>query len=512
MAPDGHLDLWGREHYKSTIITFALTIQDILNDPEITVGIFSHTRGIAKGFLRQIKQEAETNDDLKALFPEILWANPRQQAPKWSEDDGIVFRRASNPKEQTVEAWGLVDGQPTSKHYKLRIYDDAVTEASVATKDQIEKTTLGWENSDNLGAGEGTARYIGTRWHLYDTYSVMMDRGAVKPRLHTTTHNGRFDGQPVFFAPEVWEAKKRTQSRRVIAAQHLMNPLADGEAMFRVEWLKGYEVRPRWLNVYIIGDPSKGAHKGNDNTAIAVIGVSRTGNRYLLDGYCHRMPQSRRWTCLRDLHRKWSAMPGVDHVEVGWERYGMQTDDEYFREQQQREKYFFNITEVSWTREGNESKSNRVERLEPDCRVGRFHLPVPVLFKNVPSLWRVAAVCASCSGLSAREAASCTSCGSESFSAFRIQYLALGEAGLTRAMQQAIDGGATDTVAKAIKRFDEERNVYDLTERFITEYESFPFGMYDDLLDACSRIYDLEPTAPAMASAQETEPPQYWDS
>ena len=71
-SPDGHLDLWAREHFKSSIITFALTIQDILNDPEITVGIFSHTRPISKGFLRQIKREFEGNALLKALFPEIL--------------------------------------------------------------------------------------------------------------------------------------------------------------------------------------------------------------------------------------------------------------------------------------------------------------------------------------------------------------------------------------------------------------------------------------------------------
>jgi len=54
-APDGYLDLWGREHGKSSLITFGLTIQDILNDPEITVGIFSYSRPIAKAFLSHLQ-------------------------------------------------------------------------------------------------------------------------------------------------------------------------------------------------------------------------------------------------------------------------------------------------------------------------------------------------------------------------------------------------------------------------------------------------------------------------
>jgi len=132
-APNGYLDLWGREHGKSSLITFGLTIQDILNDPEITVGIFSYSRPIAKAFLRQIKTEFETNEMLRSLFPDILWANPQRDSPKFSEDDGIIVRRKGNPKESTVEAWGLVDSTPVSKHFRLMVYDDVVTGESVST-------------------------------------------------------------------------------------------------------------------------------------------------------------------------------------------------------------------------------------------------------------------------------------------------------------------------------------------------------------------------------------------
>lgn len=153
-APDGYLDLWSREHYKSTIITYAGAIQEILRDPEITIGIFSHTRPIAKGFLRQIKMEFEGNDTLKQLYPGALWQSPRKEASKWSEDDGICVKRKGNPKESTVEAWGLVDGQPTGKHFKLLIYDDVVTLESITSPEMIAKVTNAWALSLNLGAAE----------------------------------------------------------------------------------------------------------------------------------------------------------------------------------------------------------------------------------------------------------------------------------------------------------------------------------------------------------------------
>jgi hypothetical protein len=183
-APNGHLDLWGREHGKSSLITFGLTIQDILNDPEITVGIFSYSRPIAKAFLRQIKTEFENNEMLRSLFPDILWANPQRDSPKFSEDDGIIVRRKGNPKESTVEAWGLVDSSPVSKHFKLMVYDDVVTGESVSTPDMIAKTTTAWERSLALSTEGGAVRYIGTRWHQNDTYRQILGGHLVSENNH----------------------------------------------------------------------------------------------------------------------------------------------------------------------------------------------------------------------------------------------------------------------------------------------------------------------------------------
>jgi phage terminase large subunit-like protein len=464
--PDGYLDLWGRKHYKSTIITYAGVIQEVLKDPNITVGIFSHTSPIAHAFLSQIMREFETNVDLQKMFPKILyqfWNGESPPAGTWSLDRGIIVKRSSNPKEGTIEAHGLVDGQPTSRHYKLRVYDDVVVPASVSTPEQVKKTTEAWELSHNLGSEDGRAWHIGTRYSFADTYAVMLERGSVKPRIHTATKDRELYGEPVLFSKEKWEKEVRDQGEATISCQMLQNPLAGTHRMFDVKDLKVYEIRPQTLQVYIMVDPARSQKKGSDNTAIAVIGIDYAGNKYLLDGYRHKMDLTERWVRTRDMWKWWSTAPGVQGTNVGYESYGAQADLDYFHERQRIERTPFVIEELAWPRDGEGSKVDRVQRLTPDVRNGRFYIPYQTDAKN-----------------------------------------------LTRIQQEMLESGQDYRIARKIihKGIREagKMEVYDLTEDFKTELAFFPFAGKKDLVDAVSRIFDMEPVTPGVGSNQYAEP------
>lgn len=365
-SPNGHLDLWAREHYKSTIITFGLTLQTILNDPEITIGIFSHTRPIAKGFLRQIKRELEANHLLIKLFPEVLYERPAKEAQKWSEDEGIVVKRKGNPKESTVEAWGLVDGQPIGKHYRVRIYDDVVTPASVTTPDMINKTTEAWELSSNLGVEGGIARYIGTRYHFNDTYRLMMQRGVVAPRIHPATRDGSATGEPVLMSKEELAKRRREQGSFVFASQMLLNPIADEAQGFKRDWIVWHkDAQGGGMNKYILVDPASEKKKGSDFTAMWVIGLGPDENYYVLDVVRDRMNLTERADILFRLHKKHKPL------RVGYEKYGMMADIEHIRYRMARESYHFDIVELG----GQQPKNDRIRRLIPLFENRRIFLP-----------------------------------------------------------------------------------------------------------------------------------------
>lgn len=500
--PDGHCDLWSRFHYKSTIITTAGGIQEVLVDPEIKIAIFSVVKPIAQAFLSQIKEEFENNDLLKSIYADVLYENPRGMGTdgrpsKWGIARGITVKRKTRPKEATIEAHGLIDGQPTSRHYDLHIYDDVVHQ-DYLSEESIRKTTERWELADNLGSHLGVRKWMaGTRYHHADTYGVVIERKSLKARIYPATDDGTLNGSPVFLSAKRWGEIKRDQ-RSTVSAQCLLNPIAGNEATFKSEWLQTYDVIPSLLNVYILVDPSKGSGERSDRTAIAVIGIDVGSNKYLLDGVCHRMKLSDRWDYVKQFKAKWERHPGVQMVKVGWERYGKDVELEVIADMQLRENNSFEIQELNTPRQGGHSKDDRIERLEPDIKGGRFYLPCVAHNPEFggPCYWSV---------WREREAeAAKTQNIVHSYNLGQIIFRPM--KGLTKRQHNCEVTAQKYRIVTALKRRDENSDVYDVTRTFIDEAIRHPFASHDDMIDAVSRIYDIDPQPPVAYEAQSTEP------
>lgn len=506
--PDGRLDLWARYHYKSSIGTFAGIIQEVIIDPEITVAILSCTGDVAKPFLLQIQQELENNDDLKRIHSDVFWQHPRKEASRWSRDEGLVVKRRGNPKEATIEAHGIIDAMPTGRHFRLLDYDDLVTEKLVGNPEMVKKVTERWELSDNLGQMSGTRKWHwGTRYSFGDSYGIMLERKTLKERRHPATHDGTLKGAPVLMTQKRWNEVKLTQ-RSTVSAQMLLNPTASNEATFTATSFRHYEVLPAVMNVYIMCDPSKGRTQRSDRTAIAVIGIDQGGNKYLIDGFRHRMKLSERWQKIKQLETKWREHPGVQMCRVGYEQYGMQSDLEVIEELQEREKRQFQIDELGSTKDGKHSKNDRIERLEPDMGKGLFHLPAVVYHPEYggrdgqSSLWEV---WGPADQKRAEDAGQL-----DNPSVGTVIYRPMQD--LTKAQRSMHAGSQRYRIVTALKRRDENGDLYDLTRAFIEEAVFHPFAPHDDLIDACSRIYDMEPKPPTVFETAAAMPRAFADS
>lgn len=276
------LDLWARGHGKTTIITQGETIRQILNDPEQTIGIFSYSRPAALGILRGIKYLLENSTLLKACFPDILYKDPRTEADKWSETDGLILKRKGFYKEATLEAWGLIEGMPTGKHFTGRIYDDVETADLVNSPDVMAKLKDTFDMSQNLGTMNGWHKVIGTTYHHEGLLNTLRHRTTSEgkhiytTRVKAATVDGTPNG-PSSYLPEEVLAELRI-NRQMFYSQQLLDPTPQGtqklDASMLVEVNPGE--LPKNLFKFMAVDPAgerKSDKRQGDSWAIVVAGV-----------------------------------------------------------------------------------------------------------------------------------------------------------------------------------------------------------------------------------------------
>lgn len=337
------LDLWAREHLKSTIITTAETVQYHLKYPEKCTGIFSYVRPLAKKLLFGVKQVYENSEMLKVCFPDIVYQKPELQSIKWSEDEGIILNRKSiSRREATVEAWGLVEGMPVGRHFDRRIYDDIETDDLVENPDMMRKVVHKFEMSKYLGTDGGVQRVVGTYYHHAGPIASIRDMkypaepGQRRENMFTLrfkpgTENGKEDGAPVL----VSDARHRELKgdKKSYNTQFLLNPTPEGAIKLHSNYLKKVEPGAvpfdviKFILVDNAGDDESNAAAG-DSWAYGCIGVQPKrdnlgqSNIYILDGESGPMGNSEAVDGIVRMYLR----NGIIH-QLGVEKVGMSTTE-----------------------------------------------------------------------------------------------------------------------------------------------------------------------------------------
>jgi predicted phage terminase large subunit-like protein len=163
---------------KTTCGTVGHAIQLACANPNTAILIANERQETADGFLAAIKSQFETNDLLRALFPEVV--PPDFKATTWAASKATLVRSSHRP-EPTFMTIG-VGGTVTGTHPDIIIVDDPISKEAMENARvgawQIMERVNRWCNALKLLLNTQAQpfpqiRFNGTRWYQNDTYDYI---------------------------------------------------------------------------------------------------------------------------------------------------------------------------------------------------------------------------------------------------------------------------------------------------------------------------------------------------
>lgn len=189
---------------------------------------------------------------------------------------------------------------------------------------------------------------------------------------------------PKRLTAKVLEEKRNEMLDYDYVGQYLQEPVPLGGGEFADTWINYYDpsgIKVGDMNLFILCDAAGGEElqskkkKKSDYTSFAVIGLNTDNNYYLLDMVRDRLDPGERIDKLFELHRKWNSLAGKP-PRVGYESYGLMSDIHYLQQKQKQQGYRFAITKLG----GRMEKNERIRRMIPDLRQGRWWLPPGLMY------------------------------------------------------------------------------------------------------------------------------------
>ena len=158
------LYLLPRGHLKTSVISIAKTIQDILKNFDAKILLTSAVWNNSRTYLSEIREYLTE----KSILP-YLYSKFKVDTSVWNTDQITIAQRQTPNKTPTIDTAGTEKAM-TSQHYDIIRADDLVNETTITTQDQLIKTKHYFSELINMLEPGGTLEVIGTRWQDADLY------------------------------------------------------------------------------------------------------------------------------------------------------------------------------------------------------------------------------------------------------------------------------------------------------------------------------------------------------
>ena len=379
----GKLWVIAREFLKSTIITEASTLWEIILDPNQTYCIYSYKVEMAMKFLSVIKGWIENNTLLRVLWPDIFWENPAlgymdlpngtRKRWAWTASQ-IEVKRTIESKEKTIEVAGVLGSSKTGSHFSRQIFDDTETQKNVETPDAIEKLLMQTLMAFNTGQTDHLEFcFVGTFYARADVYYRMLKENIFKQAVIQPCVDN--DGYPIYYSREKLEEKYRMMGPTVFATQMMCDPSFNSTATFQAEWVHYWTPKPDGLNIYMIVDPASGkTGRKHDYTVIVTFGIDALGNLMVLDMVRDKIGLEDKFITLATLYKRYRP------IRLYYEQVSMQQDISSLQMLMEKYNTRFPITPFNPTKWGD--KESRIEKLRNKFEMGQVYLPSQAVHKN----------------------------------------------------------------------------------------------------------------------------------
>lgn len=305
----GGLDCSARGSGKSTVRSKAWPIQMILKYPDISIMIFSTLKKLAEKHLGLIKEELESNELLKYLFPDILWMDAKIETQKqgllWSRDEGLTVKRKSPRRNCTVEVHAMSGGGPIGSRPDVVIADDIESSADVSSPENIEKLKAAFSEAVTLLTPVAVEQAIlmmsNTRFSEAGLVEERRQRFLSEDPRRVREYPGenlkkKGDGplggtaEYPFTEKVLWDKWNETLIKDEYGLQIALDYTAASIKSFSEDQINWHDLHRTDIGLrcvtYICIDASRGMI---DPTAIWVWGIDHNNNKFWLDGLVKKM-------------------------------------------------------------------------------------------------------------------------------------------------------------------------------------------------------------------------------